>query len=280
LGLKITGVVGCIFWGIFWTAMAFSNQHYEMNIITGFYAFLGILQGSIVFLGARQIEKLEGYQFAVVSGILAMLPCSPAFLIGLPTGICTLYLLRNPEVRAAFLGGQVPVASVPTPVLTPVSPRRKKGFFRRTFGTTTGWAMILCVMGCLSTFFVWADANRHDIPPPPGFLIYTPHNYVFDAHGYETVLGLLTATTFLILFLFLVATGFLEPIPIWRPASLFVAGLGAILFPVLGHHGDYSLREGAYIAIVLGVGLLLLGAMQVRGILMQGRSDKDAGPDA
>ncbi|HEV2947894.1 MAG TPA: hypothetical protein VGX70_10985 [Gemmataceae bacterium] len=90
--------------------------------------------------------------------------------------------------------------------------------------------------------------------------------------GFETTFGLLTAMTFFCLFLLLVATGFMEPIPLWRPASLFLAGIAAILFSLLAQIGGRSLHAGAYLAIVLGIGLLFLGALQVRRILLTRRA--------
>jgi len=78
--------------------------------------------------------------------------------------------------------------------------------------------------------------------------------------------------TFLLLFLVLVATGFLEPIPIWRPLSIFIAGLAAIFFTVMEHDSSgRSLSGGAYYAMGWGLGLWFLAALQVRRILMTRR---------
>ena len=78
--------------------------------------------------------------------------------------------------------------------------------------------------------------------------------------------------TFFCLFLLLVATGFMEPIPLWRPLSLFTAGILAILFSLLAQTGGNSLHAGAYLAILLGIGLLFLSALQVRRILLTHRA--------
>jgi hypothetical protein len=53
--------------------------------------------------------------------------------------------------------------------------------------------------------------------------------------------------------------------------SLFVAAIGVIVFAALAGAGGHSLHAGAYLAIVLGVGLLFLAALQIRGILMSRR---------
>jgi hypothetical protein len=208
------------------------------------------------------MEDLQSYQLGLLSGFLAMLPCSPAFLLGLPMGIWTLLVLQNWEVRAAFGGSQIPVAPVPTPALTPVPPPRRKGLIRRTFGTSTGWAMIFCVLGCLcSAFLPWVVETTWQVP---GVLAFSTHIVL----GFESRCGVLTAMTFFVLSLILVATGFLEPIPAWRPACLFVAGVAVIFFVSLAHDNSHSLRAGAYFAIVLAVGLLFMGALQVRRILI------------
>jgi hypothetical protein len=102
LGLTMIGGVNCCFWCLFFIARLGGPQSaWELTIAL---TVPGLLQGIMVILGARQIEKLENHEFGKFSCFLAMLPCSPAFLIGLPLGIWTLVVLRNPEVRAAFAG--------------------------------------------------------------------------------------------------------------------------------------------------------------------------------
>ena len=246
---------------------------------------------NFIIIGAQKMQKLENYPLIVLSGILAMVPCSPGFLVGLPTGILTLLMLRGPETAAAFEGGQPQVKPVATkaplaiPAPKPVPPPRRKGIIRKTFGTTTGWAMIFCLFGGFRTFFPWMHVND------------ALSLGVFNLSGYETTFGVLTTLTFVGLFLLLVATGFLEPIPLWRPLALFLGGIAAIAFPLVERFSSrptmrpskidalpkvlqqfpfempyaYSLREGAYMSICLGFGLLFLAALQLRGILMRRR---------
>jgi hypothetical protein len=219
--------------------------------------FLGVLlflKGLIIVVGGWQIEKLQGYGLGVLSCFLAMLPGSPGCLIGLPIGLWTLLVLRRPEVRAAF--GSQPVA--PLPVATPAKkaalPPPRKGFFRRTFGTTTGWAMILCLLASYLIFVPWA--------------VYSVPNHSSDWYGYETGLGIATETIFLGLFLLLLTTSFMDPPPIWRAVAMFLGGGVTVLLASLSAVGARSL-EGAIGAIILGVGILLLAALQIRGILMR-----------
>ena len=53
-------------------------------------------------LGAWKMRKLELYGLAITASILAMLPCTLGFIIGLPAGIWALMVLRQPDVKAAF----------------------------------------------------------------------------------------------------------------------------------------------------------------------------------
>jgi tRNA A-37 threonylcarbamoyl transferase component Bud32 len=150
IGLKITGLVwSCS--GIVWAALS----HAEMSALI--IASLNFAQGIFVFLCARRMENLRSYQMVMLGCVLAMLPCfSPVVLIGLPVGIWALVVLFRPEVRAAFSRGPIPGPPILTPVPGPVPPPRRKGALRKMFGTTTGWAMILCVLGGLRTFLPWA----------------------------------------------------------------------------------------------------------------------------
>jgi predicted Ser/Thr protein kinase len=259
LGLKITGILECVFWGIYFVARASTGgiTWFEMVL-----APMGFSIGVLIVMGGRQIQKMQNYNLSVLSGWLAMLPCSPAFVVGLPIGVCAVYLLRKLEVRAAFTSGFPQRLPILTPVPGPVAQVRRKSTFGKVFATTTGWAMILCLMGCLRTFVPWSVEHRWE--PAPGVILAGSHGLL----GYETTFGLLTAVSFLLLFLFLVATGFLEPIPIWRPLSLFLGAILVIVFSLLPPSVGQSLRGGAYLAIVLGVGLLFLGALQIRRILL------------
>lgn len=56
----------------------------------------------IILLGALKMRRLEAYGLAITASILAMLPCHPAFLLGLPIGIWSLVVLLRPETKAAF----------------------------------------------------------------------------------------------------------------------------------------------------------------------------------
>ena len=65
-------------------------------------SLLGIATGVLIILGALKMKNLQSYGLAMTASILAMLPCTYAFLIGIPMGIWALVVLTKPEVKAAF----------------------------------------------------------------------------------------------------------------------------------------------------------------------------------
>jgi hypothetical protein len=52
--------------------------------------------------------RLRSYPLAVAAAVLAVVPWSPAWLLGLPFGIWALVVLCRPGVRAAFLNNRLP----------------------------------------------------------------------------------------------------------------------------------------------------------------------------
>ena len=56
----------------------------------------------LIALGAYKMMQLELYGLAVAASIVAMLPCHPGFVLGLPLGLGALLVLMKPEVKAAF----------------------------------------------------------------------------------------------------------------------------------------------------------------------------------
>ncbi|HEX4999400.1 MAG TPA: hypothetical protein VFY29_14325, partial [Terriglobia bacterium] len=64
---------------------------------------LAIAAGVVVLIGALKMKKLESYDWALASSIIAMVPCiSPCCWAGLPIGIWAIVVLQKPEVKAAF----------------------------------------------------------------------------------------------------------------------------------------------------------------------------------
>src|SRR5581483_10479914 len=57
---------------------------------------------AVVFVGGLRMRALKSYGWATTGAWVALLPLSPAVLVGLPVGIWALRVLGNPEVRTAF----------------------------------------------------------------------------------------------------------------------------------------------------------------------------------
>jgi serine/threonine protein kinase len=63
---------------------------------------LGILIAVVIFWGAFRMFRLEAYRLAIISCILAMLPCSFGWIMTVWPGIWALIVLHIPAVKAAF----------------------------------------------------------------------------------------------------------------------------------------------------------------------------------
>lgn len=61
-----------------------------------------IAANAFVAFGGLQMQKLQSRSVCMIAAILAMIPCSPCCLLGLPIGIWALIALNKPEVRAGF----------------------------------------------------------------------------------------------------------------------------------------------------------------------------------
>jgi hypothetical protein len=58
--------------------------------------------GVILILGGLQMMRLRSYGWAVSASVLAVLPLSAGFMIGIPMGIWALIMLYRPDVQEAF----------------------------------------------------------------------------------------------------------------------------------------------------------------------------------
>jgi predicted Zn finger-like uncharacterized protein len=65
-------------------------------------AFVSLIWGGIVTAGAVQMKRLHGFGSAMTASIVALLPCNPCCLLGLPFGIWALVVLNRQEVKDAF----------------------------------------------------------------------------------------------------------------------------------------------------------------------------------
>ena len=66
-------------------------------------AFVGsFVIGVLMIIGGLKMMRLESHRWAMTASILALLPCSPAGLIGIVAGIWSLIVLNRQGVVAAF----------------------------------------------------------------------------------------------------------------------------------------------------------------------------------
>jgi hypothetical protein len=126
VGLILTGILGFV------STMALSLAKQEA-LPFFFFSWWAV---PCLVIGAIQMMRLRSYPLVVAAMIVAMVPWSPAFVLGLPFGIWSWTLLRRPEIKAAFFNNRRAARS-PTPkVEEPRSPARGKmaSFFRSVVG--------------------------------------------------------------------------------------------------------------------------------------------------
>jgi hypothetical protein len=108
-GLVVCGVLAFLTWAAFPTMGVTPYIWRQPEVLSswaGTFAFMvffiGMPLGGVFLVGARKTRDLRGYEFCVITSILAMLPISCHFFVGLPVGIWALRVLRKPEIKAAF----------------------------------------------------------------------------------------------------------------------------------------------------------------------------------
>jgi hypothetical protein len=62
----------------------------------------GLLIYPLMLAGAIQMHRLQSRRLALTASVLALLPCGPMCLFGVPFGIWGLAVLSDPAVKAAF----------------------------------------------------------------------------------------------------------------------------------------------------------------------------------
>jgi serine/threonine protein kinase len=65
-------------------------------------AFSALAFAGVIIAGAVKLRLFNGYGFVIAASILAMLPWSIHFFIGIPAGVWVFRTLNRPEVKAAF----------------------------------------------------------------------------------------------------------------------------------------------------------------------------------
>jgi serine/threonine protein kinase len=132
IGLFISGLVAVFAsstwatWCIFKT-FAEGGSHFAL----GLWAFPVLAGGVLQCIGARRMIRLQSYSFAMMAAILALLPWSPGWPLGLPCGIWALIVLSHSDVMAVFMGrrGSSAAAGDETPEPHPPAPGPVRAFF-------------------------------------------------------------------------------------------------------------------------------------------------------
>jgi len=105
--LRITGIAGLVLgvvallWSIFY---GFQDDYWAvvMGISRIFLSIGSICWAGSVLVGALKMKNFEAYRSVKISCIVALFPCNPAWLAGLPLGIWGLRVLNESDVRDVF----------------------------------------------------------------------------------------------------------------------------------------------------------------------------------
>jgi hypothetical protein len=95
----------------------------------------------LMVAGALRMLRGRSYLLCVVAALLAVMPWSPAWPIGLLVGIFALKALSQPEVMAAFL--QNGVGAPRAPARNPEPPRPRAGKLRALWRSVAGYFLTM-----------------------------------------------------------------------------------------------------------------------------------------
>jgi hypothetical protein len=118
IGLLVTGGLNVVFtliWmvliAIFGVAIMADPDAREALPGVGVWmasGLVGLVASAVTIYAGLQMRKLQGWTLSMAGAVLAMLPCTPCCLLGIPMGIWALLVLIDDEVKRSFDGGGVP----------------------------------------------------------------------------------------------------------------------------------------------------------------------------
>jgi hypothetical protein len=143
-GLFLTGLVTLLSWFCVLLFVIFERMLGPRQIEVDhfmpkpeYWLFLQLLAGclivpvsAILMTSAVMMRRLRGYPLAATSAILAMIPWSPGWLIGLAFGIWTCIVLGKPEVVEAFYPSRARAAQASSPAPLPAIAGRFRSLLR------------------------------------------------------------------------------------------------------------------------------------------------------
>jgi tRNA A-37 threonylcarbamoyl transferase component Bud32 len=319
IGLMISGFISLLVAGLFMALVLPRYHGGQEGLFWLLLLPLVVIPSWLAIRGGLAMRKLESYGLSVCGSVAATIPLSACWVFSLVQvslqgsdflayswslnigmglnwilsvglGLWAFLVLTNPTIRAAFDAQERQRAAnrkraalrraERAALRRAAAPSR----VRRFLGRATGWAILFSVVGLI--------AMVQPLAPLAG--LHNVDRYTVDVYGYHSLFGIALALAFLSLWVLLIVTGFMEPIPVWQPLAIMLAGIGILfltsLFVVMLHFGvgqrapfawvpaagngrvqQVTIAPMAYVVAALGLGLLLLGAAQLRGVFMQGR---------
>jgi hypothetical protein len=120
IGLVAVGVLTCLSavpvflvllgWVFLLLAHALAVEEFDYMFPLGFFEIVILVAmlipllfgGGVIALGGWRMMQLRSHGWATMAAILALLPCHPAWLLGLVFGIWALIVLNRPHIKSAF----------------------------------------------------------------------------------------------------------------------------------------------------------------------------------
>jgi tRNA A-37 threonylcarbamoyl transferase component Bud32 len=106
IGLMISGAVNFLFLELVlvlnFYAMEWVDTQAEPGMLAVDIMMAATVVGAIIMLGGWQMLRLRSYGLVVACSILALVPLSAGFILGVPMGIWALFVLNRPETQQAF----------------------------------------------------------------------------------------------------------------------------------------------------------------------------------
>lgn len=69
---------------------------------------VSLVLSAVMIYAGLQMRKLQSWTLCMAGAVVAMAPCAPCCILGLPMGIWALIVLLDDEVKQAFNGGVPP----------------------------------------------------------------------------------------------------------------------------------------------------------------------------